>query len=92
MKNIGFLFLFRTHLFFTIGITENNFYLQLFHSQKLCIQFLIFLYNQKLYETKLLMNLGAMIKEGNLASLQDRARTLIFLYHHLHEGLTKMSF
>ena len=38
------------------------------------------------------MNLGAMIKEGNQASLQDRTKTLIFLCHHLHEGLTKMSF
>ena len=35
------------------------------------------------------MNLGAMIKEGNQASLQDRAKTLIFLHHHLHEGLIK---
>ena len=35
------------------------------------------------------MNLGAMIKEGNQASLQDHAKTLIFLRHHLHEGLTK---
>ena len=33
------------------------------------------------------MNLGATIKEGNQASLQDRAKTLIFLRHHLHEGL-----
>ena len=48
---------------------ENNFYLQLFHGQKLCIQFLILLYNHKLYKTKLSMNLGAMIKEGNQASL-----------------------
>ena len=38
------------------------------------------------------MNLGAMIKEGNQASLQDRAKTLIFLHHHLHEGLTKNEF
>ena len=30
-----------------------------------------------------------MIKEGNQASLQDRTKTLIFLCHHLHEGLTK---
>ena len=35
------------------------------------------------------MNLGVMIKEGNQASLQDRAKTLTFLCHHLHEGLTK---
>ena len=35
------------------------------------------------------MNLGAMIKVGNQTSLQDRAKTLIFLRHHLHEGLTK---
>ena len=27
-----------------------------------------------------------MIKEGNQASLQDRAKALIFLRHHLHEG------
>ena len=33
------------------------------------------------------MNLGATIKEGNQASLQDCAKTLIFLHHHLHEGL-----
>ena len=33
------------------------------------------------------MNLGAMIKEGNQASLQDCPNTLIFLRHHLHEGL-----
>ena len=32
------------------------------------------------------MDLGAMIKEGNQASLQDRTKTLIFLRHHLHEG------
>ena len=32
------------------------------------------------------MNLGAMIKEGDQASLQDRTKTLIFLHHHLHEG------
>ena len=33
------------------------------------------------------MNLGATIKKGNQASLQDRAKALIFLRHHLHEGL-----
>ena len=33
------------------------------------------------------MNLGATIKQGNQASLQDCAKTLIFLRHHLHEGL-----
>ena len=33
------------------------------------------------------MNLGATIKEENQVSLQDRAKTLIFLRHHLHEGL-----
>ena len=33
------------------------------------------------------MNLGATIKEENQVSLQDRAKTLIFLCHHLHEGL-----
>ena len=32
------------------------------------------------------MNLGAMIKEGNQASLQDRTKTLIILCYHLHEG------
>ena len=36
------------------------------------------------------MNLEATIKQGNQASLQDRAKALIFLRHHLHEGL-KMS-
>ena len=33
------------------------------------------------------MNLGNIIKEGNQASLQDRAKSLIFLWHHLHEDL-----
>ena len=33
------------------------------------------------------MNLENTIKEGNQASLQDRAKSLIFLRHHLHEGL-----
>ena len=33
------------------------------------------------------MNLGTTIKEENLISLQDRAKALIFLCHHLHEGL-----
>ena len=33
------------------------------------------------------MNLGATIKEGNQASLQDCTKALIFLRHHLHEGL-----
>ena len=33
------------------------------------------------------MNLGNTIKEGNQASLQDRAKSLIFLRHHLHEDL-----
>ena len=33
------------------------------------------------------MNLGNNIKEGNDASLQDRARVLIFLLHHIDEGL-----
>ena len=32
-------------------------------------------------------NLGETIKEGNQRSLQDRAKTLIFLRHHLHEDL-----
>ena len=35
------------------------------------------------------MNLGATIKEGNQASLQDCAKALIFLRHHLYEGLKK---
>ena len=30
-------------------------------------------------------NLGETIKEGNQMSLQDRAKALIFLRHHLHE-------
>ena len=38
------------------------------------------------------MNLRAMIKEGNQASLQDRTKTLIFFRYHLHEGLKKMNF
>ena len=33
------------------------------------------------------MNLGAMIKEGNQASLLDRVKALIFFHHHLHEDL-----
>ena len=33
------------------------------------------------------MNLGATIKERNQASLLNRAKALIFLRHHLHEGL-----
>ena len=33
------------------------------------------------------MNLGEMIKEGNEASQQDRAKAMIFLRRHLHEGL-----
>ena len=32
-------------------------------------------------------NLGETIKEKNEASSQDRARAMIFLWHHLHEGL-----
>ena len=35
-------------------------------------------------ETK---NLGETIKEGNKASQQDHARALIFLPHHINEGL-----
>ena len=38
------------------------------------------------------MNIGAMIKEGNQASLQDCAKTLIFLRRHFHKGLTKNEF
>ena len=33
------------------------------------------------------MNLGNIIKEGNQAFLKDRAESLIFLRHHLHEDL-----
>ena len=33
------------------------------------------------------MNLGAMIKEGNQASLQDRVKALVFLCYHFHESL-----
>ena len=33
------------------------------------------------------MNLGNTIKEGNDASLQDCTRALIFLRHHIDEGL-----
>ena len=33
------------------------------------------------------MNLGNTIKEGNQAFLEDRAKSLIFLRHHLHEDL-----
>ena len=38
------------------------------------------------------MNPGAIIKEGNQASLQDRTKTLIFLRHYLYEGLKKKMF
>jgi hypothetical protein len=33
------------------------------------------------------MNLGETIKEENNASLQDRAKAIIFIHHHLYEGL-----
>ena len=33
------------------------------------------------------MNLGNTIKGGNTASLQDRVKALIFLHHHIDEGL-----
>ena len=33
------------------------------------------------------MNLGTMIQEENIASLQDHAKSLIFLRHHIDEGL-----
>jgi len=33
------------------------------------------------------MNLGETIKEKNNASLQDRAKAIIFIHHHLYEGL-----
>ena len=33
------------------------------------------------------MNLENTIKEGNDASLQDCTRALIFLHHHIDEGL-----
>ena len=33
------------------------------------------------------MNLGVAIKERNQASLHDKAKTPIFLRHHLHEDL-----
>ena len=33
------------------------------------------------------MNLGNTIKEGNVASQQDRAKALIFLRQHIDEGL-----
>ena len=33
------------------------------------------------------MNFGNTIKGGNTASLQDRAKALIFLRHHIDEGL-----
>ena len=31
--------------------------------------------------------LGNTIKDGNKTSNQDKAKTIIFLRHHLHEGL-----
>ena len=33
------------------------------------------------------MNLGNIIKEGNTESQQDRDKALIFLRHHIDEGL-----
>ncbi|KAJ3680430.1 hypothetical protein LUZ60_016708 [Juncus effusus] len=33
------------------------------------------------------MGLGSTIKTGNKASIQDRAKAMIFLRHHLHESL-----
>ena len=33
------------------------------------------------------MDLGDKIKEGNKASLQNHAKVMIFLRHHLHERL-----
>ena len=33
------------------------------------------------------VNFGETIKKGNQSSLQDRAKALIFLRHHLHEDL-----
>ena len=33
------------------------------------------------------MGLGDTIKQGNAASLKDRAKAMIFLRRHLHEGL-----
>ena len=33
------------------------------------------------------MNLRNTIKEGNIASQQDHAKALIFLHHHIDEGL-----
>ena len=33
------------------------------------------------------MNLGERIKEENTISSQEKAKIMIFLRHHLHEGL-----
>ncbi|KAL5574125.1 hypothetical protein UlMin_023722 [Ulmus minor] len=33
------------------------------------------------------MDLGDIIVDGNETSMQDRAKAMIFLRHHLHEGL-----
>jgi hypothetical protein len=33
------------------------------------------------------MNLGKTINDGNAESLQDRAKAMIFIRHHLHEEL-----
>ena len=33
------------------------------------------------------MNLGKTIKDGNAESLQDHAKTMIFIRYHLHEKL-----
>jgi hypothetical protein len=37
------------------------------------------------------MNLGNAIKKENQASQQDCAKVMIFLRHHLHDELKKMS-
>ena len=33
------------------------------------------------------MNLGKIVKDGNAESLQDCAKAIIFIRHHLHEKL-----
>lgn len=35
------------------------------------------------------MNLGTIIKEGNITFLHDHAKILIFLHHYINEGLKR---
>jgi len=49
------------------------------------IFFLSWIFDAKIHLE--VMNLGETIKKENNAFLQDRAKTIIFIHYHLHEGL-----